>query len=66
MKILLKEDPTLLCMPTENEAATYIIHQAVIKNNLTIIRYLLGDPAYFRLFKEPKEMSLAESLGKNN
>ena len=66
LKILLKTDQTLLCMPTENDDQSYIIHQAVSNNNPTIIRYLLGNPAYFRLFKEQKESSKNHNLGANN
>lgn len=66
LKILLKTDQTLLCMPTENDDQSFIIHQAVTCNNPTIIRYLLGNPAYFRLFKEQKENSKNRNLGANN
>ena len=53
LKVLLETDKTLLCMETENEDAQMIIHLAVVRNNLTIIRFLLGNPAYFRLSSEP-------------
>ena len=52
LKILLETDKTLLCMETENEDASYIIHLAVAKSNLPILRYLIEKPAFFRLFSE--------------
>lgn len=55
LKILLETDKTLLCMETEDDEMSYIIHLAVTNNNLTIIRYLIESPAFFRLFSEKKE-----------
>ena len=52
LKVLLETDKTLLCMPTEDEREMQIIHLAVESNNLTVLRYLLGNPNYFRLFNE--------------
>lgn len=66
LKMLLKTDQTLLCMPTEDDEQSYIIHQAVMQNNPSIIRYLLGNPAYFRLFREQKENSSIQDLRTNN
>ena len=45
-------DKTLLCMQTENEDASYIIHLAVVKSNIPMLRYLIEKPAFFRLFSE--------------
>lgn len=36
---------------------SYIIHLAVSENNMTMIRYLIENPAFFRLFSEKKETS---------
>ena len=66
LKMLLKTDQTLLCMPTEDDEQTYIIHQAVMQNNPSIIRYLLGNPAYFRLFSEQKDNSSIRDQGTIN
>lgn len=61
LKILIETDKTLLCMETENEDAQQIIHLAAAKNNLTIIRYLLGNPACFRLYNERSDKQLYSS-----
>lgn len=57
LKVLLDTDKTLLCMQTENDDLSYIIHLAVTHNKLDMIRYLLGSPAFFRLFSEKQDPS---------
>ena len=66
LKILLEADKTLLCMPTEDEHLSYIIHLAVQENNQTIIRYLLGDPAFFRLLSDKSEYSYGLIVNNQN
>ena len=56
LKTILQADRTLLCMESENsEESAMVIHLAVMRDNLTIIRYLLNTPSYFYLDEEGNE-----------
>ena len=51
-------------METEDEDMSYIIHLAVAQHNQTIIRYLVENSAFFRLFSE-KSMSNVGSFNRS-
>lgn len=51
LKILLDSDKTLLCMEVEDKGQS-IIHLAAERQNMAIVRYLLSNPVFFKLFNE--------------
>ena len=50
--MLLKVDQTLLMMKTDNLEKKIIIHLAIENKRTNILRFLVGDPALFRLNRQ--------------
>ena len=60
--MLLKVDQTLLMMKTDNIEKKIIIHLAIENNRTNIVRFLVGDPALFRLNRQKPSPSMADPI----